>query len=66
MKWRVVLEQDLETSEWAIWCPELPGCASAGETREEAIENMREAILLYLSPEVIEIEPGAEILEIAV
>jgi len=27
---------------------------------------MREAILLYLSPEIIEIEPGAEIVEIAV
>lgn len=66
MTWRVVLEQDQETRDWAIWCPELPGCASAGSSREEAIENMREAILLYLSPEIIEIEPGAEIVEIAV
>lgn len=32
MKWRVILEPDLETAEWAIWCPELPGCVSAGET----------------------------------
>lgn len=66
MKWRVVLEQDLETSDWAIWCPELPGCASAGETREEALVNIREAILLYLSPQLIQLEPGAEMLEIAV
>ena len=28
-KWRVILEPDLETGEWAIWCPELPGCKSS-------------------------------------
>lgn len=50
MKWRVVLEQDHETGEWAIWCPELPGCASAGATQEEARANRREAIELYLQP----------------
>lgn len=50
MKWHVILEQDQETSDWAIWCPELPGCVSAGETEEEALENIREAIQLYLEP----------------
>lgn len=39
MIWRVVLEPDLETEDWAIWCPELPGCVSAGETEEVALEN---------------------------
>ena len=29
MKWRVVLEADSETGEWAVWCPELPGCVSS-------------------------------------
>jgi predicted RNase H-like HicB family nuclease len=29
MKWRVILEPDHETGEWAVWCPELPGCTSA-------------------------------------
>jgi predicted RNase H-like HicB family nuclease len=33
-------------------CPSLPGCISQGKTREEAIENIREAILLYI--EVLE------------
>jgi len=32
MNWRVVLERDKETGDWAVWCPELPGCTSAGET----------------------------------
>jgi predicted RNase H-like HicB family nuclease len=44
------LEQDPETGDWAIWVPELPGCASAGRTEEEALENIREAITLYLTP----------------
>jgi len=46
MKWRVLLQQDSETGDWAAWCPELPGCASAGETEEEAMNNIREAIEL--------------------
>lgn len=62
MKWRVVLEQDPETGDWAVWCPELPGCVSAGETREEALENIREAIELYLQPDPIEL-PGNAVLE---
>ena len=48
MKWRVILEKDADTGDWAIWCPELPGCASAGETEGAAMVNIREAIELYL------------------
>ncbi len=57
MKWRVVLERDPETNEWAAWCPELPGCASAGATREEAIEGIQEATALYLEPTTPEDPP---------
>lgn len=66
MKWRVVLEQDAETGDWAAWCPELPGCASAGETEEEALENIREAIELYLEPSPIELAAGAVTREITI
>ncbi|HXG92925.1 MAG TPA: type II toxin-antitoxin system HicB family antitoxin [Blastocatellia bacterium] len=66
MKWRVVLEQDTETGDWAVWCPELPGCASAGETEEEALENIREAIELYLEPSPIELAAGAVTREITI
>ena len=55
MKWRVLLEQDSETGDWAVWCPELPGCASSGETEDEALENIREAIELSLNPDPIDV-----------
>ena len=31
-----------------MWIPDLPGCASQGETLEEALQNIKEAIELYL------------------
>jgi predicted RNase H-like HicB family nuclease len=66
MKWRVVLEPDPETGEWAVWCPELPGCNSAGDTEEEALENIREAIQLYLETDSIKLAPGAIFREVMV
>jgi predicted RNase H-like HicB family nuclease len=65
-KWRVVLEPDPETGDWAAWCPELPGCASAGISEEEALENIREAIELYLQPDPIDLSPGAVTREVLV
>jgi len=64
LNWRVVLEQDEETGEWAAWVPELPGCASAGATEDEALQNIREAVALYLQPDPISVPPGADIKEI--
>lgn len=65
MNWRVVLEQDKETGEWAVWVPELPGCVSAGDTEQEAMDNIREAIALYLQPDKVSVAPDAIIREIA-
>lgn len=65
MTWRVVLEES-EDGDWAAWCPQLPGCASAGTTREEAIEGIKEAIALYLAPDDLPMTPGLEVLDVAV
>lgn len=65
MKWRVVLEQDQETKEWGVWVPELPGCASAGATQDEAVANIREAIELYLQQDPIVLPPNAVVREVA-
>lgn len=66
MNWRVVVEQDPDTGDYAAWCPELPGCASAGRTEFEAMENIKEAIALYLEPEPIDLHPGAITREVEV
>lgn len=34
---------------WVVNCPALPGCWSQGETKEEALDNIREAISLHLA-----------------
>ena len=48
MRYRVVLEPDFESGGYVVSCPALPGCHSQGETREEALVNVREAIQAYL------------------
>jgi predicted RNase H-like HicB family nuclease len=55
MRFRVVLERDSVTGDFSAVCPELPGCASAGETEDEARANIREAIELYLAPGEIDL-----------
>jgi predicted RNase H-like HicB family nuclease len=47
MKYRVLIEQD-EDGVYVAEVPPLPGCISQGQTREEAVENVREAIAAYL------------------
>lgn len=42
---RITLGESLEG--WAVWCDDLPGCASQGATRGEALENIRSAIQDY-------------------
>jgi len=66
MAFRVVLEHDSETGDYSAVCPELPGCASAGETEEEARANIREAIELYLSPGRIDVPENAKLFEVTV
>jgi predicted RNase H-like HicB family nuclease len=43
MKFVTTLERD-EDGVWVAECPSIPGCVSQGKSREEAIENIREAI----------------------
>lgn len=49
MKLCVILNLSEEGGYTAV-VPALPGCISEGDTREEALENIREAIALYLEP----------------
>ncbi len=47
MRFKVILEPQPEGG-YVAYVPALPGCFSQGETREEALKNIREAIELYL------------------
>ena len=44
---KAILEPD-ETGGYVVSCPSLPGCYTQGNTVEEALENIKEAILLCL------------------
>jgi len=67
MKLFVVLEAS-EEGGYTAYVPSLPGCLSEGETREEALANVREAIQLYLEPieDDLALAPTAELIELAV
>ena len=45
---KVLLEFDHETGGYVVSCPALSGCYSQGDTVQEALENIKEAILLCL------------------
>lgn len=58
-----------EAEEGGFWAevPALPGCASQGETMEELLANMREAIAGWLGADIAPPRPGAgeHVLELA-
>jgi predicted RNase H-like HicB family nuclease len=43
----IILERE-EDGRYSVYAPDLPGCQSWGETREQAIESIREAIELWI------------------
>ena len=47
MKFYTVMDRD-EDGIWVIECPSIPGCVSQGQTKEEAIKNITEAIALCM------------------
>ena len=67
MNLKIILEPSAEGGFTAI-VPSLPGCISEGDTRESALENIREAIELYLEPvqDDIQFSARAEEVEIAI
>ena len=54
MKVKVVLEK-AEEGGFTVYAPSLKGCISEGETREEALKNIKEAIELYLETDIDEV-----------
>jgi len=65
MKFRLVVEHDPQTKRWSAVFPELPGCATAGDTEAEAVTNAREALALWFQPASMKLAKGAKLLELA-
>ena len=47
MKFNVTVDRD-EDGAWIVECPSIPGCVSQGQTKEEALKNIKDAIAACL------------------
>ena len=56
MHLRVIVEYDEITHSYSSVCPEVPGLASCGDTEDEALDNFKEAALLFFEPVEIPLE----------
>lgn len=66
MKFLVTIEKD-EAGYYVVECPALPGCVTQGKSRDEALANIREAILASLETRQSEGLPTAlEVTEVEV
>jgi len=65
MNFRLLVDYDSRTKRWSAVFPELPGCASAGDTEDEAIANAKEALSLWFEPAPIKLGKRGKVLELA-
>ena len=63
MKYKILLEKSEEG--YSVSCPGLPGCWSQGDTEEEALENIQDAIREYLGA-IDDVVKDAEVREVEV
>ena len=72
MRFKVILEEDKEMGGYVVSCPALPGCHSQGDTKKEALNNIKEAIqacLESLSEDVLKeafSRPSSQVVEVVV
>ena len=69
MKYTVILQREGDGG-YVVTVPTLPGCVSQGDSREEALRNIEEAIELYIEDvkaagEPVPAEDGREYVEIS-
>ena len=73
MRYTIVLTPDLEEGGYSVEVPALPGCATQGETLDEAIAHAREAIALHVAvlqehrdPVPADIAPAIQVIQLEV
>ena len=67
MRLKIVLEPS-EDGGYTALVPALPGCISEGNTRKEALDNIKEAVHLYLEPvdDDMSFAPNSKLVEVTV
>ncbi len=65
MEIKIILEKQDEGG-FTVFVPSLPGCISQGNTLEEALKNIREAIELYLDTEIEDIQSKGKVMNIKI
>ena len=65
MKVKILIEHG-QDGYYVAHCPALKSCWSQGKTKKEALNNIREAILLYLEPEELISDKNREIVELKI
>jgi predicted RNase H-like HicB family nuclease len=65
MELKIVLEEQDEGG-YTVYVPALPGCISQGDTLEEAVKNIKEAILLYLDEEPEDFSGNGKVINIEI
>ncbi len=71
-EYTIILDPEPNGGGFTVTVPALPGCITEGRTREEAVNNAKEAILLYLESLLADGAmppkdlPQAEVLKVAV
>ena len=58
MQYTVIVEKG--ATSWGAYVPDLPGCIAAGETREEVLQLIREAITFHVEGLIEQGEPVPE------
>lgn len=59
-RYTVLLQPEPEEGGYSVFVPALPGCHTQGETLDEALENVKDAIRLYLEDMAAQGEPIPE------
>ena len=65
MELKIVLEEQ-EEGGYTVFVPVLPGCISEGDTLEEAVKNIKEAIILYLDIDKIDFSGKGQVMDIKI
>ena len=62
---KIVLDEQ-DDGGFTVYAPSLPGCISEGDSLEEALENIKEAIELYLDAEIEDFKGKGRIMSIKI